>query len=60
MGTPCRHLQPNVEEEHAAKQHCEEGETSVWQDEDMDEKYNFRYGSTSLHTQQNDWRRKRK
>ena len=25
----CRHLPPNVEEEHHAKQHYEEGETSV-------------------------------
>ena len=51
--TPCRHLPLNEEEEHGAKQHCEEGDTSVWQDEDMEERYNFRNNSKRLHTQKN-------
>ena len=38
---------------------CEEGETSVWQDEDMAKKLNFRNNIKSFHTQQNDWWRKK-
>ena len=58
MGTPCRHLPLNEEEEHGANQHCEEADTSGWQDEDMDEIYNNRNNSKRLHTQNNYWWRK--
>ena len=56
---PCRDLQPNVEEEHGPQQHCKEGDTSVLQDKNKDEKYNFKNNSKRLHTQWNDWWRKR-
>ena len=48
---PCRDLQPNVEEEHGPQQHCKEGDTSVLQDKNKDEKYNFKNNSKRLHTQ---------
>jgi hypothetical protein len=49
----CRDLQPNVEEEHGAQQHWEEGDTSVGQNKEKDEKYNFLNQSKRLHTQKN-------
>ena len=58
MGTPCRHLPLNVEEEHGASQHCEETDTLVWQDEDMDERYNKRNNSKRLDAQNDYWWRK--
>ena len=51
---PWRDLSPTVEEEHGVQQHCKEGDTSVWEDEDKDEKYNIRNKSKRLHTQKND------
>ena len=49
-----KHLTPNVEEELGAQQQCEEGDTSVSQDKDKDETYNFMNNSKRLHTQKND------
>ena len=57
---PCRHQPAHAEEEHGAHQHWEEGDTSVWQNKIKDEKYNFLNYSKRLHTQKNDWWRKRK
>ena len=56
----CRDLQPNVEEEHGAQQYWEERDTSVWQNKDKNEKYNFLNQSKRLHTQKNDWWRNKK
>jgi hypothetical protein len=49
-----KQLTPNVEEELGAQQQCEEGDTSVSQDKDKDETYNFMNNSKRLHTQKND------
>ena len=57
---PWRDLSPTVEEEHGVQQHCKEGDTSVWEDEDKDEKYNIRNKSKRLHTQKNNWWRNKK